>query len=160
MSFVGIDNGVTGAVAILRPGREAEVLRVPTRKVGEDNRIDCRSLWSLLFALGESKIVFEQGQKQPKWGCIGNFANGRSHGVVETVVELLKVPYRPVNPKDWQADVFKGIRKADMDTKSAAKEFCRRTFPNVSLVPPRCRTEDDNFADALCMAWWAKHHAF
>lgn len=160
--FVGIDNGVSGAVAWLWPGGKVRVLGTPVRKAGADIRIDAAVL-TRYFSPDTAcfHVVYEQGQKQPKFGVKGNFANGRSDGVLETVLELLRVPYRPVNPKDWQRDVFQGIRGAADNTKTAALEFCRRTFPEVDLRrTPRCAGPDHNFADALCMAWWARHFAF
>jgi hypothetical protein len=160
-TYVGIDNGITGAVAIILPDGLAQVTPVPVRKVGADTRIDARVLWEIFLALPNPHIVFEIGQKQPAFGVKGNYANGRSHGVLETLVELRGCPYRPVNPKDWQKDAFAGLRGWDMDTKAAAFEFCRRTFPTVSLLPtPRCVKPNDGMADALCMAWWAKNRAF
>lgn len=161
-SFVGIDNGVTGAVAVIHYTGAVDFWPTPTRSTGGDTRIDARALSALLAGLTNPHVVYEQGQKQPKFGTKGNFANGRSDGVLETVIELLlTVPYLPVNPKTWQSVVFKDMRRADADTKAAAIEFCRRTFPTLDLLrTPRCKGADPNIADALCMAWWAKHHAF
>jgi len=158
-TFVGVDNGTTGAVAILRPDNTL-VVKTPVRQVGKDTVLDARALANLFSTIPNPHIVFEIGQKQPIFGTIGNYANGRSHGVLETVIELLGCPYRPVNPKDWQSDCFKGMRKAGEDTKAASEEFCRRTFPQVNLVAPGCRVVHTGFTDALCMAWWAKNRAF
>lgn len=161
VTYVGIDNGVSGAVAIINQDTQVRVYLTPTRKIGADTRIDAKTLVAILRCYDDLRIVYEQGQKQPTFGVKGNFANGRSDGVLETVCELLGAPYRPVNPKDWQKDIFQGIRGAADNTKDAAIEFCRRTFPGVSLLAsPRCSVPNPNMADALCMAYWAKTKAF
>lgn len=41
------------------------------------------------------------------------------------------------------------------DTKAAAIAYAREHFPDVELVPPRCKNPHDGLADALCIAAWA-----
>ena len=48
----------------------------------------------------------------------------------------------------WKKTVLAGTAK----DKDAAIEYCRRAFPQVSLLPgPRCRKPHDGMADALCL---------
>jgi len=165
-SFAGVDNGTSGAIAILRPDGSHRLEKMPLIEFGGKSHIDECALREILVV--EESLpytVFEQGQIQPKFGPKNNFTNGLTYGVVQTVLRLgagpgLSIPYRGVNPKNWQDDVFKGIRGAAKDTKGVAIEFCRRTFPHINLVPPGCRVPFDGFADALCMAWWSKNFAF
>jgi hypothetical protein len=155
-SCAGIDNGTTGAVAILREDGSIRVERMPVFKVGKSMFIDESALSALLSEEGNPLTVFEQGQKNPLFGTKGNFANGYSFGVVQTVLKLGKVPHLCVNPQKWQKAVFSGMRGVkDKDTKGASIEFCRRRYPQVNLIPPRCRTPFDGFADAICMAHYA-----
>lgn len=159
-TFIGIDNGVSGALAAIT-GTEIEVIPTPTIQIGTATRIDERAVSWWIGKFQKPRVVIEQGQKQPKFGCKGNFANGFNCATLQTVVRMMELPHRLVNPKDWQGDVFKGIRGAAQSTKSVAIEFCRRTFPQVDLRrTPRSSNADDNLADALCMAWWAKNFAF
>lgn len=169
VTWIGIDNGITGAVAFLRSTGNHIVVPVPTKTIGGDRFIDAGALIGLIQQEENPHVVYEQGQKQPKWGCKGNYANGFSHAVVDTALEALNVlslpvPYKGVNPKTWQEHVFKDMRGAakallrDGDTKGASIDFCRRMFPQVSLLPTaKCVKPDNNFADALCMAWYARN---
>lgn len=159
-TFMGIDNGISGAVGVIAPDG-ITVVPTPVVKVGTSTRIDECGLAELIKLHPETFVTLEQGQKQPKFGCKGNFANGFNDGTIQTVLRLLKVPHRVVDPKMWQTDVFKGIRGLRTTTKGASIEFCRRMFPDISLYrTPRCRTIDDNLADALCLAWWGKNFGF
>jgi|GEM_PF-5808564 len=167
VSWIGIDNGITGAFAVLRSTGIHTVVPVPVKQLGGDRFIDASALVEMIRAEPNPQTIYEQGQKQPKWGCKGNFANGFSHAVVDTVLEVLKVPYRGINPKTWQEHAFKDMRGAakaiakDLDTKDCSIEFCRRTFPQVRLTrSDRCTVPDNNFADALCMAWYARNVVF
>ena len=159
-SWAGIDNGISGAIAILREDGSFRVEHVPVCEVGKSTFIDSEALADILFQEGLPFTVFEQGQKQPKFGCKGNFANGDSFATVRTVLRLTKTPSMYVNPKQWQKDIFAGIRGTADNTKGASIEFCRRVYPHISLIPPRCRVADDNFADAICMAHWSRTKAF
>lgn len=45
------------------------------------------------------------------------------------------------------------------DTKAASIAYAREHFPDVELVPPRCKNPHDGLADAICIAAWAsKQH--
>lgn len=159
--YVGIDNGTSGALAALMGNEVVLLERMPVVEIGKDTFIDETALAEMLGRFPGSQVVFEQGQKNPLFGTKGNFANGYSFGVVQTVLRLGRHTYTNVNPRTWQKDVFKDMRgTGGGDTKGASLEFCRRTFPQVNLIPKGCRKEHDGLADALCMAWWAKNYQF
>lgn len=169
---IGIDNGISGALAAIMDDGTVDVISMPTVTVGKSTFIDACALedwllkhsgWSKLEG-GVPRVTFEQGSKQPKFGTKGNFANGYSFGVVKTVLELQarrgNLVFQCVNAKTWQKVLFKDLRGADVegsDTKGASLEVCRRLFPTVNLVPPRCRVPNDGWADALCMASYSFH---
>ncbi len=159
--YVGIDNGISGACAALRPGTgELSAILMPTREVGKDTHIDDGALAAWLLDLYPDRsrifVTYEQGQKQPKFGCKGNFAQGYSFGVIATLTSQLRLARMAVNPRDWQKTIFIGIRSAGDDTKTASVEFCRRTYPYFDLRPtPRSRNPHNGISDAICIATWS-----
>lgn len=158
--WMGWDNGISGAYAYMS-ATEADanghplikVGLMPTVKIGKDEYIDELEVAKLLIDLNPSMAGIEMGQKNPLFGVKGNFSNGYSYGVLRTVMRLnMTIPYTEINPKTWQKVIHKDIRNAEMSTKDASFEFCRRHFPWVSLVPARCKKPNDGIADALCIA--------
>src|SRR5574343_233128 len=75
-TYIGIDNGVSGAIAILRfpemvQGHPlnpvVELYKMPVLEVGKSKTIDAAALNGMLKNERSAHIVFEQGQKQPKF---------------------------------------------------------------------------------------------
>lgn len=162
---IGIDNGISGALAAITVDSVLDVIDMPTLKTGTSTFIDANALdawltkhagWARLEG-GSVRVTFEQGSKQPKFGTVGNFSNGYSFGVVKTILDLQakrgNLVFQCVDPRTWQKVMFQGLRGTGKgDTKGASIEICHRLWPTFSLVPPRCRTPHDGWADALCMA--------
>lgn len=162
--YVGIDNGLSGAVAFLFDDG-VELFKMPLLEVGKKTLIDDLMLRQTILAATFGPpakpvhVTFEQGQLQPAFGCKVNFSQGYSFGVIATVMRQNNWACTALNPKDWMKEMHLGVRKAGMDTKSASLEACRRLYPTVSLLPtPRCTKPDDGMAEALLMATWAKRH--
>ena len=169
MIAIGIDNGISGAIAIVekQQGNLEQVkqtILVPLTSVGKEKFIDEKAVKTTfdkqveLYGIDNIVVIFEMGQKQPMFGCKGNFSNGYSYGVIKTIVRLYEPALRhiEVNPRTWQKVIHKDIRGAETSTKEASIEYCKRTFPGVSLVAsPRAKKAHDGIADALCMASYA-----
>ena len=155
--FVGIDNGVSGGFAVVdQEGNLGEYGLIPVKKIGDMKDIDLKEFFNLLeYHAGievnsDVTVMLEQGQKQPLFGCKGNFANGYFFGRVSGALEILNFKHTFVNPKTWQAVIFKDIRgQAKGNTKGMSVEVCRRMFPKESI-------KDHNIADAVCIALYLK----
>jgi len=164
--YIGIDNGITGAVAKIYPDGKITLSKMPIKKIFGVEYIDETQLINLLTEDGLGcLVVFEQGQKNPMFGTKGNFSNGYSFGVVNTVLSLGGIPHILINPRTWQGVIFKDIKGRlknkknanGITTKEASIEVCRRLYPSISLYPtPRHKKPCDGFADALLMATYAK----
>ncbi len=160
--YIGIDNGTSGAIAAIDESGVLDVVSMPIVVVGDSTFIDATVVKSWLLAFRSVsttplRVTFEQGSKQPKFGTKGNFANGYSFGVIKTILELGAndglLVFQCVNPRTWQKLIFQDLRGVgNGNTKGASIEICRRRWPSVNLVPVRCRTVHDGWADALCMA--------
>jgi hypothetical protein len=84
----------------------------------------------------------------------------RCWGMIETVLELNKYRWEPINPALWQKAMFRGhVRTKDQDSKNVSIEVARRLFPNTSLVPTaKSRSPSSGLADALLIAEWARRN--
>ena len=165
MTFIGIDPGFMGAVAVLRSGGHApQVYDMPIIEINGRRSIDIPALheiivaaaseaWSpaapdsYLFALVEHAQVFTgEGVKS----C---FSIGYGFGVVEACLAVTAVPYDLVKPREWQKPF--GVRGKGVDSKALAFAHARRMFPSVTFHTPRGR-ELDGRADALLIARYAQ----
>ena len=155
--YIGVDNGVSGGVAIIdQEGRLKDSLLIPTKKIGDMKTIELYGVGFYLepyWRLGKINVTLEQGQKQPLFGCKGNFANGYFFGLMEGWLIANKLSYSLTNPRTWQEVIFKDIRGYTKgkknDTKSLSLEYCRRKFPTHDI-------KDHNISDAVCIAMYAR----
>jgi len=173
--YIGIDNGTTGGIAtICSDGNTQEMLSseiITSIVVGKDKFVDAKALYDYITDLCKAKTnkvfaILERGQKQPRFGCKGNFANGENYGIAKAVLYLCadqnssNFRWIDINPRDWQKVILGSMRGAAQKldgkhTKLASIEFCKRMYPYIPLIRGKKRTEDDNLADAMCIAHYA-----
>jgi crossover junction endodeoxyribonuclease RuvC len=84
-------------------------------------------------------------------GVTSMFTFGKGYGQLIGFCQTLKLRYVLVTPQAWKKEVLVGTNK----DKDAALEYCSRTYPNINLIPERCRTPHDGIADALCILTYA-----
>jgi crossover junction endodeoxyribonuclease RuvC len=84
----------------------------------------------------------------PGQGVSSMFRFGVTYGQVLGLAEALGWPLRDVQPKTWQATTGGG----DYGARIA---WVHARWPDVSLVPPRCRVPHSGAVDALAIAAWA-----
>jgi hypothetical protein len=80
--------------------------------------------------------------------------------MIETLLELNKYRWEPINPALWQKAMFRGhVRAKDQDSKNVSIEIARRLFPNTSPISnPKSRSPSSGLADALLIAEWARRN--
>ena len=172
-TVVGIDPGLDGGVAILGPTQEA-VHPMPIA----NGEIDVPLLAGLLRSLdlATTVVAIELVHAMPLQGVSSVFTFGKGFGTLLGVTGTLGVRTELVNPAAWKKDVLAGLipakpklpddaspadkKKAAAAHKKAGKDaaigWCRKAFPNVSLIPAGCRVAHDGSADALCIAEHAR----
>lgn len=111
MITIGIDIGLTGAVAAVDSRGSCSVADIPTVTAGKGRRIDGRGLLLLLrqfVPAGEAGLVlFEDVRPMPNKGGRGTsiITEGslmRSRGIVEAVVDVVRIEHRVVQPQTWK----------------------------------------------------------
>ena len=155
MIILGIDPGITGAVAAIDRAGWVQIYDLPTTPLPGAGlvrrRIDGRALIEILRALVPPGEVAEVHVEQV--GAMGAanavqtvFSLGRSLGAIEALCEAARWPLSMVQPKAWKE--FYGLDKA----KGASLELARRLYPDAPLP----RAKDHNRAEALLIAHRAR----
>src|SRR6056297_1467616 len=139
--FIGIDNGVTGSIGVISPDTSI-FLPTPvkkeqdyTKKKKNISRINSIELFSFLkpykdnFNSNEIIIALECPAINPqRW--TSSMSAIRALEATLNVIELLGLPFRYIDSKEWQRELLpKGI-KGTPELKKASMDIGLRLFPN------------------------------
>jgi len=156
MIYIGIDNGVTGAICVI-DGIKTHIYKMPVFKALEYTktkqtvtRIDFKKLIEILSefkVLTEGSICYiERPMVNPKRFKATKSAI-RCLEATLICLEYIGIPYKFIDSKEWQKHFLpKGIGKDDL--KFASLEIARQRF-SLEL-------KDSNLSDALLIAEYCK----
>lgn len=162
MIVIGIDPGLTGAVAVMDEQGVRAVFDIPTMPVPGagpkalvKNKVDGRALCKLILkhcpASGNKPHVFIE-----KVNTMGGANNAvqtqgslmRSLGAIESVVECLNYPIEQVAPQTWKKRFGIGSDKAKaLDTARSLHQEVAHDLKRV---------KDHNRAEAVLLAHWGR----
>ena len=142
MNLIAVDPGLKGGIAVLHHGH---VSAVPMPLAGKG--LDLAAIADLIKAASPAWIIVEKVGARPGQGVASMFTFGMGYGSILGIAAALGVPVELVTPQRWKGVVLHGTAR----DKSAAIAYCRRVFPSVPLVPPRCKVPHDGLADSLCL---------
>jgi len=145
---VGIDPGLTGAVAFLWGGGRVDVFDIPVlpRLSGKGTQVNARQLYLILNTAPPGALVyFEQVNPMPGQGVTSMFHFGRTVGVIEGVLGSLGLPYEMVRPQVWKKGA--GLLKKEKD---ASRTLALQLYPQVS--DKLARKKDNGRAEAILIA--------
>jgi hypothetical protein len=159
MITIGIDIGLTGALAAVDASGSATVHDLPTTTDG-DKRICARSLILLIrqfVPAGQSALVIFEDVRPRSFGNGGKQTNSmhsqgsmmRSRGIVEAVASIARLEVKTVQPQTWKR--FYGLLKTE---KRASLEKARTIFPTIAHDLKRVK--DHNRAESLLLAHWGQ----
>jgi crossover junction endodeoxyribonuclease RuvC len=154
VSFViGIDPGISGAIAVFEDGVLICVVDMPTLKIASGktmkSHISAVSLMDILdggYPRNEAHIVVEKVGAMPGQGVTSMFNFGRSAGIIEGVVAALRMPHTYVTPATWTKAVGRAAGK------DASRMRAMELFPAKADLFKRAK--DDGRADAALIAYW------
>ena len=153
MIFIGIDPGLSGAIAFLDAEKgHLSIIDMPTFEVKRNNKTKREvSPVGVAVAMGlaekVSRAVLERVGAMPGQGVTSVFSFGRSVGIIEGVLATMLIPVDIVTPQAWQKAA--GVRGGKDGSRLRASEL----FPNYAEL--FARKKDDGRADAALMAWYA-----
>lgn len=141
MTYIGIDPGISGALAVIEEGI-AFVL--PFEERGYIDTL-------LTVDPAQAVACVEHVHSMPKQGVASSFKFGTNFGWIQGVLMALGIPYELVTPQKWKKEFSV---TADKNTSISV---CKRLFPGVPLKKTeRCTKDNDGYAEALLMAEYAR----
>lgn len=172
MTYVGIDPGLSGAVAWIKPISEKYsldcivVVPAPTMAKGKSGKqYDMTACWGILDDIPLPVFVcLEYAQAMPpsvrgrRQGASSGFNTGVGWGMWQGMLTALpQCQWQIVHPRTWQKDILAGVPHGPGETKSASITVAKRLFSGVSLKrTDKCRKDCDGISDALLLAEYGR----
>ncbi len=150
-TYIGIDPGFKGAVAVLRPDDVAVVYDPPILMVGKKRDHDIQGMVAILEPWSREPnvhVAIEKVHSMPQQGVASVFTFGKGYGIWLGVLATLGLPYELVTPQKWQGVMMDGMQRG----KDAARAKAMQLYPK--LHDKLKRKSDDGRADALLIATW------
>lgn len=158
MIFIGIDPGLSGAVAFVSDleGFVNRVHDTPTLLVEGDKvrrKPDTTAMAALLrpYSHGtKTLVVLESVHSMPKQGVASSFTFGEGLGVWKGIIAAFGFPLELPSPQRWKKALL-----ADQGKEKDASRFkAMQIFPE--LAEQLSRKKDDGRAEALLMAEYGR----
>lgn len=153
---IGIDPGLTGAVAVLSPAGILEGLHdvpVLSLKVQRGTRAvyDVPGMVALLrpYGAAQAHVCIEEAQAMPGQGTRSMFTIGHGYGLWLGILAALQIPYTPVRPAIWKRSMVLG------KDKEASRLRAMQLYPGADLR----RKKHHGRAEALLLAVYGVRHA-
>jgi crossover junction endodeoxyribonuclease RuvC len=146
--LIGIDPGVSGAIAVVGGGQVA-CYEMPAVEINGKRRVDPAGLHGVLagiLAAGDCMAILEHVQGVQGTGATSAFSFGRSFGIVEGVLAGMAIPHTLVRPQVWTKAL--GVSRDKGSHRAAAARLWPKHADLFS------RVKDDGRADAALLCHW------
>jgi crossover junction endodeoxyribonuclease RuvC len=159
MRHIGIDPGLSGAIAVLTEEPLQTSLQIhdmPTMTVDRNGKakrqVSANELAELLnlYAGKDCHVYVERVSAMAGQGVTSVFSFGRSFGMIEGILAALKMPVTFVAPATWTRAIGRS------PGKDASRARAMELFPNYEYFFKRVK--DDGRADAALIAHWGRKH--
>ena len=155
MRIIGIDPGLSGAVAILDDLKIFDIFDMPIMPEGKKNKnqLNSAQLVSIIKKHinenNETFVIVEQVNAMPGQGVTSMFNFGQTFGAIKGICASLNLPIFYVRPAKW---------KKHFELINASKDASRtKVIEMYPLISDRLRKKKDvNKADAILIARYFK----
>lgn len=148
MKFIGIDPGITGAVAII-DSEKIELIDSPFVQIKTRRKPDVVGYYQILKDLTSNSILtIEEVHPMPGQGAIAGFNFGMAYGVWVGIFAALQIHYEFVSPQKWKRQM--GVRGEKDESRTVALQLFPHLANQLNLK------KHHNRADALLMAEYSK----
>ena len=152
MKIIGIDPGLSGAIAILENKKVLKFFDMPVMSEGKKNKRQLNSA-QLVNILRENinsnneeiSVVVEQVNAMPGQGVTSMFNFGQTFGAIKGVCAALRLPIYFVRPSKWKKH-FELINSS----KDASRTKVIEMYPHLS--DQLSKKKDVNKSDAILIA--------
>ena len=151
MKIIGIDPGLSGAIAVMEDNKVLNLFDIPVMSEGKKNKRQLNS--ALLVNLlkkninkeEEVAVVVEQVNAMPGQGVTSMFNFGQTFGAIKGISATLKLPIYFVRPSKW---------KKHFDLINSSKDASRTKAIEIypSLAEKLSKKKDVNKSDAILIA--------
>ena len=151
MIVVGIDPGLSGAIAILENNKVLNIFDMPVMAEGKKNKrqLNSAQLVSIIKDSprpdAEIAVVVEQVNAMPGQGVTSMFNFGQTFGAIKGVCAALELPIFFVRPSKWKKH-FELINSSKDSSRTKVIEM----YP--SLSSQLAKKKDVNKSDAILIA--------
>ena len=151
MKIIGIDPGLSGAIAILENNKVLKVFEMPTMAEGKKNKKQLNSaqlvtlLQNNIIKNEEVSVVVEQVNAMPGQGVTSMFNFGQTFGAIKGICAALQLPIFFVRPSKWKKH-FELINAS----KDASRTKVIEMYP--ALSNQLSKKKDVNKSDAILIA--------
>ena len=151
MKIIGIDPGLSGAIAILENNRVLDVFEMPVMAEGKKNKRQLNSaqlvklLRNNISKNEDVSVVVEQVNAMPGQGVTSMFNFGQTFGAIKGVCAALELPIFFVRPSKWKKH-FELINSSKDSSRTKAIEMYPALSNNLS------KKKDVNKSDAILIA--------
>ena len=152
MKIIGIDPGLSGAIAILENNKVLNIFDIPVMSEGKKNKRQLNSalLVNLLKENINNKeeevvVVVEQVNAMPGQGVTSMFNFGQTFGAIKGICAALDLPIFFVRPSKWKKH-FELINSSKDSSRTKTIEM----YPKLSNQ--LAKKKDVNKSDAILIA--------
>ena len=159
MKYIGIDNGLHGAVAVIEKRKIIELVIMPI-VVGSNNRNEYDILAIIKILQKHKKnatMIIEKAQAMPVLGSVQAFSFGKLYGIMLGLAVALEIPHSIVHARTWQKEMFRDI--SSDNTKQASAIIAKQLYPEQTfLATERSKKIHDGMTDSLLIAEWGRRN--
>ena len=151
MRIIGIDPGLSGAVAILDDLKVFDMFDMPIMSEGKKNKNQLNSAQLVkiikkhILSNEDTFVIVEQVSAMPGQGVTSMFNFGQSFGILKGICSAMQLPMFFVRPAKWKK-YFNLINSQ----KDASRTRAIEIFPYFSTQ--LSKKKDSNKADAILIA--------
>lgn len=142
MIFIGVDPGMSGAIAVLDQERNCGFVKNSTTE--SDLSSWLRLQFSCSNTYDGSFAYIERVSAMPKQGVSSTFKFGQSYGFLRGLLIAHRVPFEEVSPRKWQS----AMGCLSGGDKNVTKARAQQLFPQVKVTHA--------IADALLLAEYCR----
>jgi crossover junction endodeoxyribonuclease RuvC len=152
MIYIGIDPGLSGAVAVIHPNNDISIYDTPTFTIKSGSKSKRKYNIAIMTQIlvshysKETKIALELVHAMPGQGVTSMFTMGEGYGMWQGIIASLYLPLTFVTPQLWKKTLMDGMGK----DKDASRMRAIQLFPQVA--DQLKLKKHDGRADALLIA--------
>ena len=151
MKIIGIDPGLSGAIAVVQNNKVLAIYDMPVMAEGKKNKkqLNSAQLVNIIRENTENEdeiaVVVEHVNAMPGQGVTSMFNFGQTFGAIKGICAALKLPIFFVRPSKWKKH-FELINSSKDSSRTKAIEM----YP--SLANQLSKKKDVNKSDAILIA--------